>query len=630
MLDALRRGAGTWVAKLFLSLLVLSFAVWGIADVFRGYRGDAMVTIGKTEISGERYRYELQGEMQAFGRRLGRPLTLEEARALGVDAQVLGRMITEAALDENARRLGLNMSDDAVATAITTDPQFQTPGGTFDRGYFVQVLRATGQSEGQFVAERRATLLRQAIGNALSGGAAPSQTLLDAVNTYANETRAMDYFVIGADDLDPVGEPDEAALMAYFDAHKGEFAAPEYRKLAIISIEPGKLAPTIEITDDEARQEYESRKDRYQTPERRTVRQIVFQDRAEADAALADIRAGKTFDDIATARGLKDGETELGTVTRDGIVDPKVADAVFALAAGTVSDVIEGQFGFVLATVSAIEPGTEKSFEEVKAEIIAALQLSRAEGEVLDLHDAIEDARAAGQTLAEIAAAKKLELIAVDAVDAAGLDKDGNPVATIPAADVLLREAFQSDVGLENDPIQLRGSSFAWYDVEAIEPKRDRTLDEVRGKAVAAWKQSEETSKLEKAATDAVDAISKGEPVTAVASRYHRSVTTLGGLKRTDTSGPAGEAAVSRLFLLPQGGAAQAAAADGKNRIVFMMAGSTVPPADPQSELAKAATERLSLAQSNDILAQYTAGLREEYGVKVNPEILNRILGETQ
>lgn len=115
MMDALRRGAGTWVAKIFLMLLVLSFAVWGIADIFTGYRGDALVTIGKTEVSGERYRYELQTEMQNFGRTIGRPLTLQEARAFGIDAQVLGRLITEASLDEKARIMGLNVSDAGIA-----------------------------------------------------------------------------------------------------------------------------------------------------------------------------------------------------------------------------------------------------------------------------------------------------------------------------------------------------------------------------------------------------------------------------------------------------------------------------------------------------------------------------------
>ena len=629
MLDALRRGAGTWVAKLFMGLLVASFAVWGIADIFRGYRGDTLVTIGKTEISGEQFRYELQTDMQQYGRQLGRPLTLPEARALGIDGQVLGRLISQASLDEKARALGLHMSNEAVANAITDDPQFHTPGGQFDRSYFEQVLRATGLNEARYVATKRREMMRQSIANALTDGSVPSQTLRGAVNTYANETRSLDYFVIDANSLDPVGDPEVETLAKYFEANKSRFAAPEFRKLSVISVDPASLAESIEITDDEARQEYESRIDRYQTPERRSVKQIVFADKAEAETALADIRAGKSFDDIAAARGLKPGEANLGTVTKNDIVDSRVADAAFALEKDTVSDVIEGQFGFVLAIVTDIQPGTERSFEEARDEIIQALKLVQAEASVLDLHDEIEDARAAGQTLTEIATAKKLKLIVVDAVDSQGKGPDGNPVKDLPAANELVREAFQSDVGLENDPLQLRGTQFIWYDVTDIIPARERTLDEVKDQVITAWKQEQESGQLQKTATEAVEAINGGEPVTAVAAKYGRSVTTAKGLKRTDTSGPAGSAAIQRLFLLAEGMAAQTATENGEDRIVIVMVGSEVPSTDQNSDATKAIVERLSLARSNDILAQYVGGLRTEFGVEVNPELLKQVLGET-
>ena len=214
---------------------------------------------------------------------------------------------------------------------------------------------------------------------------------------------------------------------------------PSVVLLAVLSVDPASVAESIEITEDEARQEYESRIDRYQTPEKRTVKQIVFADKAEAEAALADIRAGKTFDDIASARGLKPGEADLGTVAKSDIIDSVVADAAFALDKDTVSDVIEGQFGFVLALVTDIQPGSTRSFEEAKNEIIQTLKLLQAESTVLDLHDEIEDDRAAGQTLAEIAAAKKLKLIIVEAIDSQANGPDGTPVKDLPAANELVR-----------------------------------------------------------------------------------------------------------------------------------------------------------------------------------------------
>ncbi len=627
MLDALRRSMGSWVTKIFLGVLMFSFAVWGVSDIFTGYRGDALATVGETEIHGEVFRNELQGEMQLVGRRIGRPLTLDEARALGIDAQVLGRMITEAALNEKARELGLGMSDAAIADSIRTDPSFLTPGGIFDRAYFEQVLRATGMSEAGFVADRRLEMLRQVIGNATTSGIAPSDAMQEAVHAYGAETRSMDYFVIGNDSLEPVGDPDDTTLTAYFEANKARFTAPEYRAIAVLNVDPQIIGSAIEVSEQEARERYEQDKARYEVPERRSVQQIVFAEAVEAQAALEQIRAGASFEDIAEARGLSPEETLLGSVARADILDPAVAEAAFALEEGAVSDVIAGQFGNVLVSVTAIEAGSESAFEDVRDALVADIQRRRGEDRVLDLYDEIEDARAAGETLPEIATAKGLTLQIFPAVDARGNDPEGAPVTAMPARDSILREAFQSDVGIENDPLQLRGSVFIWYDVQGIEPARERTLDEVRDDVVAAWRAGQIDGALDRTAAEAVDSLKSGDSITVVASRFDRSVTSVGAITRAETSGPVGAVAVQRLFLLRQGEAAFAEADNAENRVIFVMTGAATPPHDAADDATLATYDRLALGQSNDLLGQYVAALRDTYGVNVNPQLLSEILG---
>ncbi|MFN0263539.1 SurA N-terminal domain-containing protein [Tepidamorphus sp. 3E244] len=628
MMDALRRGAKSWVAKFLLIILAGSFALWGVADVLNRTDEATLITIGETKIPGEQYRYELQNEMQNFGRRLGRPITLQEARVFGIDRQVLGRLITQASLDEKARSMGLNMSDDAIAEAIRNDPQFQTPGGQFDQSYFQQVLRASGRSEAGYVAEKRREMLRQAIGNGLTAGTPVSETLRDLIHAYSNEARSFDYFVLTKADTDEIAEPTPEELQTYFDANTQRFAAPEYRSINIIAVDPEALTSTIEVTEDELQTEYDIRKADYSTPERREVRQIVFAEREEAEAAAGAIADGKSFEDVATERGLARTETELGLVAKGDIVDPTVADAAFALNQGEVSDVIEGQFGFVIATVDAIQEGSERSFEDARAELEQSLKLARAETAVLDMFDKVEDARAGGQTLAEIAEANGLELVTIEKVDAAGNGPDGNQIENLPAGQELLREAFATDVGLENDPIQQRGTSFVWFDVTDIEPGRDRTLDEVRDRVAEAWRAEQEANALSTAAQSAVEAINNGEKITAVAGQYGKSVTSARPVKRNETSAPAGSSAVERLFLLPQGRAAQAPTAEGGNRIVFTMERSMLPERDPNAEDDKEVVDRIAIARSNDLLFQYVGSLEDEFDVVVNGELLRQLLGE--
>ena len=69
MLDLMRRGVKTWVAKILLGLLILSFAVWGIGDIFLGSAHSTVGAVGETEVDADRYarmirRQQVQMTMQ--------------------------------------------------------------------------------------------------------------------------------------------------------------------------------------------------------------------------------------------------------------------------------------------------------------------------------------------------------------------------------------------------------------------------------------------------------------------------------------------------------------------------------------------------------------------------------------
>src|ERR1700743_3987113 len=108
-----------------MGALIVSFGVWGIADIFRGFGQSTLAKIGHTEISTNEFRQTYTDRLQQIGRQFGRPLTMDQARAFGLDRQVLQQTIAEAALDEEARRLGLGQSDDETRRMIFSDPNFK-------------------------------------------------------------------------------------------------------------------------------------------------------------------------------------------------------------------------------------------------------------------------------------------------------------------------------------------------------------------------------------------------------------------------------------------------------------------------------------------------------------------------
>src|ERR1700754_2599050 len=140
MLRGMRKASSNWLGKTIMAVvmgvLILSFAIWGIADIFKGFGQSTLAKIGGTEISTEQFRQLYTDRLQQIGRQFGRPLTMDQARAFGLDRQVLQQTIAEAALDEEARRLGLGQSDEETKRTIFSDPNFRGTNGQFDPARF--------------------------------------------------------------------------------------------------------------------------------------------------------------------------------------------------------------------------------------------------------------------------------------------------------------------------------------------------------------------------------------------------------------------------------------------------------------------------------------------------------------
>src|SRR5258707_7066773 len=159
MLRGMRKASSNWLGKLIMAVvmgvLIISFGVWGIADIFRGFGQSTLAKVGHTEISAEQFRQLYTEKLQQLGRQFGRPLTMDQARAFGLDRQLLQQTIAQAALDEEARRMGLGQSDAETMRVIFGDPNFKGAGGAFDPARFQAMIRQYGFTEQRYVADQR-------------------------------------------------------------------------------------------------------------------------------------------------------------------------------------------------------------------------------------------------------------------------------------------------------------------------------------------------------------------------------------------------------------------------------------------------------------------------------------------
>ena len=257
MLRGIQNATSTWLGKIVMGIimgfLIVSFAVWGIGDIFRGFGQNEVARVGDREITVEQFRRYYTERLQQLGRQTQRSISPDQARALGIDRQILGQMIAEATLDQKTKQLQLALSDDEVANRIYADPNFHGPSGQFDRGRFQMVINQAGYTEARFVAEQRNVLLRRQIAFSISGELNVPKAALDAVNQYRNQKRIAEYLVLGAAQAGEIPAPTPEQLTTYFDERQALFRAPEYRKITLLPVSVADLAKPDTVSDADAR-----------------------------------------------------------------------------------------------------------------------------------------------------------------------------------------------------------------------------------------------------------------------------------------------------------------------------------------------------------------------------------------
>ena len=609
-----------------MGILIVSFGIWGIADIFRGFGQSTLAKVGHTEISTNEFRQIFTDRLQQMGRQFGRPLTMEQARAFGFDRQVLQQIIAEAALDEEARRLGLGVSDAEIMRGIYTDPLFKGVGGGFDPQRFQSIVRQMGYTEPRYLADRRKIALRRQIVDTMTAGLQPSKTLLEALSRFQNEQRSIEYIKLGAAQAGTIDPPSPETLAAYFDDHKAQFRAPEYRKIVFVAITPEDIGKWSDVSDEDAKKLFEQRRDRYGSPEKRQVSQIVFPNVEEAQAARSRIESGLSFEDLAKERNLNSADVDLGLVAKSGILDSAIADAAFSLSSGEVSQPVKGRFGVTLVKVGTIQPGIEPSYESVAQELKKDIATERARNEVATLRDKMEDERGGGASVIEAAQKLGLNPVTVEAVDRSGLTPDGQPVKSIPPGLNVVAQAFNSDVGVDNDPIQYKGG-YVWYDVLGITPPRDRSLDEVKDKVEARWREDEIANRLRTKATEMVQKLGQGGKLADEASSLGLKVETASGFRREGSVPGVPEGLVTAAFRTAKDAAGQTPGTGGTEWFVFRVTDVTTPPVDLASGEMKNLKETLQRSMSDEQLAQYVARLQKDIGTSINEVALAQATG---
>lgn len=630
MLNALRESSGSWVVKIFLGLLVLSFAAWGIGDIFRLAPDAAVVTVGDTKVSGYEFLNDFNRQVRRMQQSLGPSFDSQQARQLGMVDQVIQQAVTRALYDQEVAELGLTMSDADIAAYIRKSSAFKNSFGQFDRLRFEQVIAQNGFNEQSYITASRRDLSRDQLFSSITSATRAPAPLVTAFYQFQGEARVFEVLSLPYGKVAGVAAPGEADLNAFHAANKNQFMAPEYRALVYLTLRPEDLLDETLANDQEVAAAYEARLNEFTTQPSREVEQIVVAEEAEARKIAGRLKDGGDF--YAVAKELADmdkASVKLGRMMKVDLPE-ETAEHVFTLASGQIGEPVESGLGWHIFKVLEITEGGSKALAEVRTQLIRDVKLEKAAETMIELANKIEDELAAGSSIREIAQGLNLNHGIVAAVDSRGLGRDGMVAAGLPKAPEFIRDAFVLRPGDDGELKESGDGSYYLVQVDKIMATTLKPIsqvrDDVRTAVLAERRAKAGAAQAAKLATEA----RTGKTLAELAKAGATSLTTLQPLTRQRAAAePAlGGALAKKLFGLQKGEVAEGAASNGSAHSVVRLI--SIARADPKAD--KASRDRLAdyvrNSMTQDVLAQYRAALRKKYDVEINDRIIDAMFDE--
>ncbi|MFC4234046.1 SurA N-terminal domain-containing protein [Thalassospira xianhensis] len=627
MLAGIRSFSKSIFAKIILGVIAISFVGWGLnASMLNLGTSRQVAEIGSQNISPAELDRAFQRSIQNMRSVFGPNFDRQQAIQMGLLNNTVQNLVSQKILRENAKEMGIGISNEKVRDTIFASPGFQNETtGQFDRERFLQALYSSGYTEPEFIEGVRGDMMGQQVVGSLAGAVNAPDVMAQQIAAYRNEQRGGSFFALNPSEFDNIETPDDATLRKYHEDNAPQFTAPESRTVTLVTLSATDLAANMDVTEDEINEAYNHRLPEFQTPEKRVVEQILFapNEKESAQEAYKALQNGADFMTVATEdAGMDPSIVKLGEFTADNIL-PDLRDATFGLEEGAFSEPVETALGWHIIRVTAITPERTETLDQVRNEVEEGVKQFKAEDAIYDLAARLDDELGAGTPLEEAANAVGAKTYKLnDVVRGEGLDVGIADSAEINAM------IFELDKG-EDSFLEETSTGVRYVArVDEVTPAALRPFEEVRDDVVAAWKADERNRlMLEKADQLAASINDQNADIASLATSENAEVTESGLTKRTgqglaDGVSPAVAAA---LFTLDEGKAK--AIQSGENVLVLKLdeiKAATIAEGD-----ADPVVTELKQALNEDILAQYLDYLQDEISVSVNNSVINGLYPQT-
>ncbi|HWI25946.1 MAG TPA: peptidyl-prolyl cis-trans isomerase [Stellaceae bacterium] len=624
MLQAIRNRASSIFVKILFGLLVISFAIWGIGDIFRNHGTQTTVaTVGDHKIDQQTLNRAVRQDAERWRQALnGSTLDDQQLKQLGIVDTALQRLIDSELTDLEIRHMGLDVSEQALDDLIRSSKGFHNAQGQFDPQLYLQFVEAQHMTPQQFKASLRNDIARENLDRALVDGVTPPPQLVDTLYRARAEKRTAEAVALPSSAAPDPGTPSDAEINDFYAKHKTDFRVPELRSFSLGVLTIDDVAAGIKVPDDKLHEEYQNRLNEFQAPEQRHFQQILLTDEGKAKAAAAELAQGKDFATVAKdVAGAAPDTLDLGFF-KQADLPPDLAKPAFSLKPGETTTPIHDSLGWHILKLIEVKPASTEPFDQVKAKLAKEISRDQAGDRLAKIYDQLEDALAGGANFASVAQRFNLKVTKVENIDANGHDADGKPVdLPVSGADVL-KTAFSTDSGQMSSLNDLGENGYYVLQVDKVTPASVKPLDQVKPQVVDLWQQQKRDASLAALAKGMADAVKSGKTLAAVAAEHKLTPFTTKELSRAGGDQQVPPSLVASLFDVKPGQAVYARSNDGYVVAVVKDVIAADPAKDPKG-VDQFADRLVTPGLRDDILSEFDKALRSRYPVSIDRDAVS-------
>lgn len=596
---------------ILMGLLILGLGGFGVTNLSGNAR--SIGKVGDSDIDVNEYFRALQTEIRAQEATRGEALSFLQAQELGVVDNVLARLVSIAALDDETKRLGISIGDENLRDEIVQIPQFQGINGEFDRLAYEGALEQIGLNESRFEEQMRDETSRTLLQAAVLGGVNAPDTYTDSVLNFVGEKRDVTWAALDRSNLvTGVPVPSEDDLAAFHQENAPLFTAPETKRITYVLLSPEMIIDTVEVDETLLREAYEDRAEQYNQPERRLVERLAYPDQDAADAAYTKLANGEaTFEDLVAERGLDLIDIDLGDVSQVDL--GSAGTAVFAASAGDVTHPVTTDLGPALFRVNAVLAAQQTSFEDALPELREELAIDRARRVIDSQIDAIDDLLAGGASLEDLAQESDVELGQIDWHP--GVAEGIGAFENFRAAAAEVTDTDYPEV------LQLQDGGIFALRLDEIVPPSLQPLDEVRDQVETAWTNVAVVTELEKQLETDLPRLRDGATFEEIGLTPNLAE----NLTRTSFEPETPAEFNQTAFEMQQG---DVNTLNSNGQIFILRLDNITPPADDDPALAQikpAIQNQYANGLSQDLFQLMADDIRSRVGIELNQQVLNAV-----